>query len=135
MDSSKKKHYILSGISKQPVQSNYETLKHQTSETTDLTTTIYMVEIMLYRKHLGNVSPALKEPFIRMYTLDDLIAGKACSEKKRENACYFESTGQTELESKGDNTIELRISVPERQFIAKEYPVGSPRDLFKKGFI
>ncbi|WP_265694082.1 hypothetical protein [Providencia rustigianii] len=132
MDSSKKKHYILSGISKQPVQPNYETLKHQTSDTTDPTTTIYMVEIMLYRKHLGNVSPALKEPFIRMYTLDDLIAGKACSEKKRENACYFESTGQTELESKGDNTIELRISVPERQFIAKEYPVGSPRDLFKK---
>lgn len=135
MDSSKKKHYILSGISKQPVQSNYETLKHQTSETTDLTTTIYMVEIMLYRKHLGNISPALKEPFIRMYTLDDLIAGKACSEKKRENACYFESTGQAELESKGDNTIELRISVPERQFIAKEYPVGSSRDPFKKDLL
>lgn len=135
MDSSKKKHYILSGISKQPVQSNYETLKHQTSVTTDPTTTIYMVEIMLYRKHLGNVSPALQEPFIRMYTLDDLIAGKACSEKKRENACYFESTGQAELESKGDNTIELRISVPERQFIAKEYPVGSPRDPFKKDLL
>ncbi|WP_337236687.1 hypothetical protein [Proteus faecis] len=132
MDPSKRKHYILSGISKQPVQSNYETLRHQTSDTTDPTTTIYMVEIMLYRKHLSNVFPALKEPFIRMYTLDELVAGKACSEKKRENACYFESTGKTELESKGDNTLELRISVPERQFIAKEYPVGSPKDPFKK---
>lgn len=132
MDSKKRKHYILSGVSKQPVQSNYETLKHQTIDTVDPTTTIYMVEIILYRKHLGNVFPALKEPFIRMYTLDELITGKACSEKKRENACYFESTGHTESESKGDNTIELRLTVPERQFIAKEYPVDTQKDLFKK---
>lgn len=132
MDSKKRKHYILSGVSKQPVQSNYETLKHQTIDTVDPTTTIYMVEIILYRKHLGNVFPALKEPFIRMYTLDELVTGKACSEKKRENACYFESTGHTESESKGDNTIELRLTVPERQFIAKEYPVDTQKDLFKK---
>ncbi len=87
---------------------------------------------MLYRKNLENIVSVLKEPFIKIYTLDELVAGEAYSEKKRENACYFESTGQTELESKGDNTIELRISVPERQFVAKEYPAGSQRDPFKK---
>ncbi len=91
-----------------------------------------MVEIMLYRK-IGNTSePALRSPFIRMYTLEDLISGKACSESKRENACYFESNGQTKPVSDGDNTIELKITVPERQFIAKEYPANSAKDPFKK---
>ncbi len=65
-DSNKKKCYILSGISKQPIQPNYETLRHQTVDTTDPTTTIYMVEIMLYRKHLENIVSVLKEPFIKM---------------------------------------------------------------------
>lgn len=128
----KTKTYLLSGISKQSLLADYQTQKHQTIDTTDPVTTTYMVEIMLYRK-IGNTSePALRSPFIRMYTLEDLISGKACSENKRENACYFESNGQTKPVSDGDNTIELKITVPERQFIAKEYPANSAKDPFKK---
>lgn len=132
MDPSKRKHYILSGISKQPVQSNYETLRHQTSDTTDPITTIYIVELMLYRKHFLNTYPALDKPFIRMYTLEEIISGKACSENKRENTCYFESTGESKPINEGDNTITLSITIPERPFIAKEYPIGHPKDPFTK---
>ncbi|MGJ0578545.1 hypothetical protein ACR71G_10705, partial [Xenorhabdus bovienii] len=67
-----------------------------------------------------------------MYTLGEFVAGKACSDNKRENACYFESTAETKPVSDGDNTIELKITIPERPFIAKEYPIGHEKDSFEK---
>ncbi|PHM70022.1 transposase [Xenorhabdus kozodoii] len=70
-----------------------------------------------------------------MYTLGEFVAGKACSDNKRENACYFESTAETKPVSDGDNTIELKITIPERVFIAKEYPVGHEKDPFEKSKI
>ncbi|EPK6164138.1 hypothetical protein KY207_003242 [Providencia stuartii] len=135
MDSKKNKHYLVNQVTKQTLQSNYETQRHNTIDITDPVTTTYMVEIMVYRKHFNNVFPALTKPFIRMYTLNDLMSGKACSEKKRGNACYFESEGESKPVSAGDNTIPLKITVPERQFIAKNYPVGSPKDPFAKNLI
>lgn len=132
MDENKKKFYLLPLVSQQSLQSNYETLKHQTVDTDDPLITTYIVEIMLYRKNMLLTQQALKEPFRRLYTLDDLASGKACSEKKRENACYFESSGQTKPANEGDNTIKLQLTVPERQFIAKEYPIGSTKDPFEK---
>ncbi|EPH7217554.1 hypothetical protein ACS3L2_005215 [Serratia marcescens] len=132
MDSVKKKHFLLPPVFKQVFQSNYETQYHQTSETNDPLTTIYMVEIMLYRKHFNNIYAALAKPFFRMYTLGDLISGEACSEHKRENACYFETAGETKLANEGENTILLTITVPPRPFFAKEYPIGNPNDPFVK---
>ncbi|WP_239450328.1 MULTISPECIES: hypothetical protein [Proteus] len=132
MDENKRKIYLLPLVSKQSLQSNYETLKHQTVDTDDPLITTYIVEIMLYRKNRLLTQQALKKPFRRLYTLEDLTLGKACSEKKRENACYFESSGQTKLANEGDNTIKLQLTVPERQFIAKEYPIGSAKDPFEK---
>ncbi|MDC9621092.1 hypothetical protein PSI22_05480 [Xenorhabdus sp. XENO-7] len=125
-------HHILLDVEKAQLQSNYETQKHITQETDDDLSVIYIMQIMLYRKHGSNTIQALQAPFKKMYTLGEFVAGKACSDNKRENACYFESTAETKPVSYGDNTIELKITIPERVFIAKEYPVGHEKDPFEK---
>ncbi|OTA15632.1 transposase [Xenorhabdus beddingii] len=117
------------------LQSNYETQRHVTQETDDDLSVMYIMQIMLYRKHGSNTIQALQAPFKKMYTLGEFVSGKACSDKKRENACYFESTIETKPVSDGDNTVELKISVPERPFIAKEYPIGHEKDPFEKDLI
>lgn len=132
VDANKQKHFLVPLIAKQTLQSNYETQRHSTIDTNDPITTIYMVELMIYRSHALGIYQALNKPFIRMYTLEELVSGKACSEKKRENACYFESTGQSKPSSKGGNTITLSITIPERPFVAKEYPINTPKDPFEK---
>ncbi|MDE9540317.1 hypothetical protein [Xenorhabdus bovienii] len=128
-------HHILVDVEKAQLQSNYETQKHITQETDDDISVIYIMQIMLYRKHGSNTIQALQAPFKKMYTLGEFVAGKACSDNKRENACYFESTAETKPVSDGDNTIELKITIPERVFIAKEYPVGHEKDPFGKSKI
>ncbi|OTA14399.1 transposase [Xenorhabdus beddingii] len=117
------------------LQSNYETQRHVTQETDDDLSVIYIMQIMLYRKHGSNTIQALQAPFKKMYTLGEFVSGKACSDKKRENACYFESTIETKPVSDGDNTVELKITIPERPFIAKEYPIGHKDDPFEKSKI
>jgi hypothetical protein len=128
-------HHILLDVEKAQLQGNYETQKHVTQETDDDLSVIYIMQIMLYRKHGSNTIQALQAPFKKMYTLGEFVEGKACSEKKRENACYFESTIETKPVSEGDNTVELKITIPERAFIAKEYPTGHKDDPFEKNKI
>ncbi|MDC9597997.1 hypothetical protein [Xenorhabdus anantnagensis] len=125
-------HHILLDIFQAQLQSNYETQQHVTEETDDDLSVTYIMQIMLYRKHGSNTIQALQAPFKKMYTLGEFVAGKACSDKKRENACYFESTIETKPVSEGDNTVELKLTIPERAFIAKEYPMGHKDDPFEK---
>ncbi|OKP01721.1 hypothetical protein [Xenorhabdus eapokensis] len=125
-------HHILLDIFQAQLQSNYETQQHVTEETDDDLSVTYIMQIMLYRKHGSNTIQALQAPFKKMYTLGEFVAGKACSDKKRENACYFESTIETKPVSEGDNTVELKLSIPERAFIAEEYPIGHTDDPFEK---
>ncbi|MDE1474924.1 hypothetical protein [Xenorhabdus bovienii] len=127
--------HILLDVFQEKLQSNYETQQHITQETDDDLSVIYIMQMMLHRKHGSNIFPALQTHFKKMYTLSELISGKACSDKKRENACYFESTIETKPVSDGDNTVELKITIPERTFIAKEYPIGHPHDPFEKSKI
>ncbi|MBD2810051.1 hypothetical protein ID853_03935 [Xenorhabdus sp. Vera] len=127
--------HILLDVFREKLQSNYETQQHVTQVTDDDLSVIYIMQIMLYRKHGSNTIQALQAPFKKMYTLGEFVSGKACSDKKRENACYFESTIETKPVSDGDNTVELKITIPERSFIAKEYPIGHPHDPFEKNKI
>ncbi|CCW32654.1 hypothetical protein ABLA30_00255 [Xenorhabdus nematophila] len=127
--------HILLDVFQEKLQSNYETQQHITQEIDDDLSVIYIMQIMLHRKHGSNIFPALQTHFKKMYTLGELTSGKACSEKKRENACYFESTVETKPVSDGDNTVDLNITIPERPFIAKEYPIGHPHDPFEKSKI
>ncbi|REF26048.1 hypothetical protein BDD26_0612 [Xenorhabdus cabanillasii] len=127
--------HILLDVFQEKLQSNYETQQHITQETDDDLSVIYIMQMMLHRKHGSNIFPALQTHFKKMYTLGELTSGKACSEKKRENACYFESTIETKPVSDGDNTVELKITIPERPFIAKEYPIGHEKDPFEKSKI
>ncbi|CDH33210.1 hypothetical protein [Xenorhabdus bovienii] len=128
-------HHVLLDVAQAQLQSNYETEKHITQEIDDDLSVTYIMQIMLYRKHGSNIIQALQAPFKKMYTLGELVAGKAYSDKKRENACYFESTIETKPVSEGDNTVELKITIPERMFIAEEYPIGHPDDPFEKSKI
>ncbi|EIQ75884.1 hypothetical protein SF123566_2303 [Shigella flexneri 1235-66] len=70
-----------------------------------------------------------------MYTLAEFSTGKAWSEAKRENLCYFESTGTPKPESQGGETKIITITREERPFIAKEYPIGNSRDPFDKKLV
>ncbi|WP_208952491.1 hypothetical protein, partial [Rahnella sp. ChDrAdgB13] len=45
------------------------------------------------------------------------------------------SKGTMKPESQGGETKQIKITIPERAFIAKEYPIGNPRDPFDKNLI
>ncbi|MFV9689336.1 hypothetical protein ACNY67_20965 [Pantoea sp. KXB45] len=128
------KKYVLLSVTQQPIDPSYYTQPHDTNETDDDFSVIYILEINLYRKHSGKLIPVLLSPAKKMYTLGELASGKAFSKSKRENVCYFESKAQTKpVNNKGDDNIHtVQITCQERVFIAKEYPVGSPDDPFDR---
>lgn len=132
-DANNKKHVLLS-VAQQPVDSSYYTQPHDTNETDDDLSVIYILEINLYRKHGGKLISVLSSPAKKMYTLGEIASGTAYSKSKRENVCYFETKAQTKpVNDKGDDNIHtVQITCQERAFIAKEYPVGSPDDPFDR---
>ncbi|MEW7312908.1 hypothetical protein AB1E22_09325 [Buttiauxella gaviniae] len=134
MDSKRNKYPIVD-VKQQPLQDNYETQPHVTENISEPFSTIYIMEVTLYRKSMLKTVCVSPTPFTRMYTLAEFASGKAWSSVKRESPCYFESTATTKLKSEGDNTVTVNISKPERPFIAQEYPIGSPQDPFEKGII
>ncbi|VEI20144.1 Uncharacterised protein [Serratia plymuthica] len=132
-DANKEKHVLLSVI-QQPIDPSYYTQPHDTNETDDDLSVIYIIEINLYRKHGGKLISVLSSPAKKMYTLGEIASGKAYSKNKRENVCYFETKAQTKpVNGNGDDNIyNVQITCLERAFIAKEYPVGSPDDPFDR---
>lgn len=130
MDSQRNK-YTLVNVKQQPIQSNYETLTHETTETNVPLTTILIMEVMLYHKTMLHTTAVLSVPFTRMYTLEEFSTGKAWSSIKRENPCYFISSGISKPENQQDTTREIKLTRQERPFIAKEYPIGDPDDPFE----
>lgn len=134
MDSDRNK-YLLVNVKQQPFQDNYETQRHMTANISEPLSTIYIMEVTLYRKTLLETICVSLVPFTHMYTLEEFANGKAWSAVKRENPCYFESTGIPKPVSQGGETKVIKISIPERPFIAKEYAIGSPRDPFEKKLI
>ena len=134
MDSRRNK-YSLVDVKQQPLQGNYETQRHATDDIDDPLSTIYIMEVTLYRTTLLETICVSLAPFTHMYTLEEFANGKAWSAVKRENPCYFESIGIPKPVSQGGETKDVKISIPERPFIAKEYPIGDPRDPFEKNKI
>ena len=134
MDSNRNK-YALVNVKQQPFLENYETQRHITENIDEPLSTIYIMEVTLYRKTLLNTLCVSPTPFTRMYTLEEFVSGKAWSQVKRENPCYYESTGTMKPVSEGGETKIIKISTPERPFIAKKYPIGSPGDPFEKNLI
>lgn len=130
----KNKKSILLSVVKQSVTSTYQTQSHETNETEDSFSVIYVIEIALYRKHGEKLISVLSSPVKKLYTLGEIVSGKAYSKNKRENVCYFETNAQTKpVTNEGvDNIRNVQITCLERAFIASEYPVGSPDDPFEK---
>lgn len=129
IDSERNKHVIVD-VKLQPIQVDYQTLQHATSDISEPLSTIYIMEVMLYHKMMLHTTPVLSTPFTHMYTLEELSTGKAWSPVKRENPCYFITTGTTKRVSEGSAVKTVKISKIERPFIAKEYPIGDPGDPF-----
>ena len=125
MDSDRNKHSLIN-VKQQPIQGNYETLKHPTDNIGESLSRIYIMEVTLYRKTMLHTHCVTSSPFTRMYTLEEFATGKACSPVKRENPCYFVSTGTSVLESEGGKIVKVNISKPERPFIAEQYSIGDP---------
>lgn len=74
-DASNKKHILLS-VAQQPVTSNYQTQSHETNDTEDGLSVIYIMEMNLYRKHGGKLFSVLSSPAKKMYTLGEMASGK-----------------------------------------------------------
>ncbi|HDG1695039.1 hypothetical protein [Kluyvera ascorbata] len=134
MDSERNK-YTLIDVKQHPFQSNYETQSHMTGNINESLSTIYIMEVKIYRKTMLHTHCVTPVPFTKMYTLEEFASGKTWSPVKRENPCYFESKGTMKPESQGGETKMIRITVPERPFIAKEYPIGTSQDPFEKNKI
>ncbi|RJT26569.1 hypothetical protein [Buttiauxella izardii] len=134
IDSERRKHSIVD-VKQQALLANYETQPHATENISEPISTIYIMEVILYRQTMLKTLCISSTPFTKMYTLEEFASGKAWSPVKRENPCYFQSTGTTKLQSKGDNIAVINISRPERPFIAKDYPIGSSQDPFEKTLI
>ncbi len=135
MDSQRNKH-ILVDVAQQQIQSNYETQRHITQETADPLSTMYIMEVILYRKSMLGASRIDDTPFTKMYTLAEFSSGRAWSSIKRENPGFFVTTGYTRRVKPGEtNTQAVTISRPERSFIAKEYPIGHELDPFERSTI
>ncbi|MBH2847068.1 hypothetical protein I6U52_25610 [Serratia marcescens] len=132
-DSNNKKHTLLS-VSQEALDPGYNTKPHETNETDDDMSVIYIMEMSLYRKHGGKTVSVLPAPARKMYTLGEMVSGKAYSNHKRENVCYFETKAQTKpVNDKGDDNIHsVQITCLERAFIAKKYPISSSDDPFDK---
>lgn len=124
----------LLSVTQQPLNAGYLTQQHETGETDDDLSVIYLMEIMLYRRHGGKLIPALSVPSTKMYTLGEMASGNAFSANKRENVCYFETLSQTKpVSEEGDKNIHsVKITCLERAFIAREYPIGDPDDPFER---
>lgn len=135
MDSQRKKH-ILVDVKQQQIKGNYETQRHITQETSDPLSTMYIMEVILYWKSRLEASRIHETPFSKMYTLAEFSSGRAWSSVKRENPCFFVTTGYTRRVKPGETNIqEVIISRPERPFIAKEYPIGHKLDPFERSII
>ncbi|WP_413773713.1 hypothetical protein, partial [Klebsiella sp. A-Nf5] len=122
----------LVDVKQQPFPGTYETQTHMTGNIDESLSTIYIMEMNLYRKTMLHTVCVTPVPFTKMYTLEAFASGNAWSPVKRENLCYFETKGTMKPASEGGETKEIRITIPERPFIAQEYPIGSPQDPFEK---
>lgn len=126
------KKYIIVDVKQQPFLDDYKTQNHMTENINESLATIYIMEVNLYRKTMLHTHCVTPVPFTKMYTLEEFASGKAWSAVKRENPCYFESKGTMKPENQGGETKQIKITIPERPFIAKEYPIGTPHDPFEK---
>ena len=131
MDAKRTKYFLID-VKQQPFKENYETQSHLTKNINESLSTIYIMEMKLYRKTMLHMLCVTPVPFTKMFTLEEFASGKAWSPVKRENPCYFESKGTMKPESQGGETMQIKITIPERPFIAKKYPIGSPQDPFEK---
>lgn len=136
-DASNKKHMLLSVVL-QPINPNYQTQSHETDETEEDLSVIYIMEMNLYRKHGGKLVSVLLAPVKKMYTLGEMVSGKAYSKNKSESVCYFETNAQTkpvDNNSGAVNIYNVQITCKPRFFVSLEHPVGDPLDPFTRSVI
>lgn len=107
MDSERYKNHLIN-VEQQPFQGNYETQSHMTGNINEPLSTIYIMEMKLYRKTMLHTYCVTPVPFTKMYTLQEFASGKAWSPVKRENPCYFESKGTMKPESQGSEKSRLK---------------------------
>lgn len=134
MDSNRNK-FVLVDVQQQSFLANYETQSHITENINESLSTIYIMEMKLYRKTILQMYCVTPVPFTKMYTLGEFSSCKAWSTVKRENPCYFESKGTMKPKSQGGETKYIKITIPERPFIAKDYPIGNSSDPFESNLV
>lgn len=134
MDANRVKHSLID-VKQQSLLNDYCTQRHPTADISEPLSTICIMEVILHRKKMLHTDSLFPQPFTRMYTLEEFATGKAWSTIKRENPCYFLSTATSKLASQGGALKTVQITRPERPFIAKKYPAGSPLDPFEQAII
>ncbi|MES4613098.1 hypothetical protein V2154_10990 [Ewingella sp. CoE-038-23] len=115
----------------QPLQSDYKTQRHETIDTTESKSALFILEIMLYRKLGEQFIPLLSKQESSIYSLGQFSSDKVINANSKENIVYMETTQKTKEAKDGEtNTYTLKISTKERVFIAPEHPIGDGLDPF-----
>jgi hypothetical protein len=128
-----KERYELLSVDKEPLGNNYLTQQHETNDTDDDSSIIYLMDIMLYRLHGGELHQAIAAPFTKMFTLGEMVSGRAYTNNKRDNICYFETTHKTKpTNDNGEDHLHIiKMTCKERVYVSLEHPVGDPLDPFE----
>lgn len=115
----------------QALQSDYKTQRHETIDTTESKSALFILEIMLYRKLDEQFIPLLSKQESSIYSLGQFSSDKVINANSKENIVYMETTQKTKEAKDGEiNTYTLKISTKERVFIAPEHPISDPLDPF-----
>ncbi|WP_242446368.1 hypothetical protein [Klebsiella michiganensis] len=131
MDSSRNKSPLVD-VKQQPFLGNYETQSHMTGNINESLSTIYIMEMNLYRKTMLHTHCVTPVPFTKMYTLEEFASGKAWSPVKRENPCYFESKGTMKPESQGAKQSRLKSPSRNVHLLQRNTPLAIPETLLIK---
>jgi hypothetical protein len=81
-------------VKQQPFLDNYATQSYMTGNINESLSTIYIMEMNLYRKTMLHTHCVTPVPFTKMYTLEEFASGKAWSPVKRENPVILSHKGQ-----------------------------------------
>lgn len=119
-------------MKQQPFLGSYETQSHMTGNINEPLSTIYIMEMKLYRKTMLHTHCVTPVPFTKMYTLEEFASGKAWSPVKRENPCYFESKGTMKPESQGEKQSTLKLLFRSVHLLQRNTPLVIPETLLIK---
>lgn len=96
-----KRIYVLPDTGIKPLAADYRTQEHKTIDITEEQSTVYIMEVMLYRKTTTGDKSVLLRPATSIYSFGKFNGDNS----SRENVCYYETLKSTKEQREGDGNI------------------------------